>query len=282
MSQKYTIPTLSTRPPLLDPRAIRICVFGGSGSGKTTFGASFPSHIYFDLDDGTEACSVRLFPLQVPSDFQQWARKQTPPQASSRWTWLKFGIHEAITSGKGEAIIIDTIDACCDWALEHVCQSHKISHPSDKPRESAQIWGKINREIESLIKATRLHTGAVVFISHETQRDYDTDGNVIGLFDKHQGSIVTRYVPSLREKPREALEKVCSLIGRAHIDGNGHRWLYIGNNPKYSTKKRIPPQVAHTFPDNIQLSYEALLDCYRQAHREINASSKNPPSKSDS
>ena len=267
---KFSFPALTTRPPLLDPRRLRICVFGASGAGKTTFAAQFPQHIYFDIDRGSEAVEIRPFPIDVPPDFVAWCGKQRPPIRASRLEWVKSGIVEAIGSWDGNAIIIDTIDAAADLAFEHVCGEFNVSHPDDRPSHKPQIWGRINREVENLIKALRDHSGAVVFVSHETQRDYDSEGNVIGMFDKHQGQVITRYVPSLRERPRLALEKACSIIGRAYVDEKGSRWLYIGDSPRYSTKLRRPASVAGLFPDRVQLSYDALIQPFREAYKQLN------------
>ena len=271
MPTNFKPPVLAARSPLLDPRRLRICVFGASGSGKTTFGSQFPRHIFFDLDAGAEAVSIRPFPAEVPADFEAHCRAQKPPITPSRWSWLKYGIGAAIESGEGEALIIDTIDAACDLAFDHVCAEFGITHPDDRPSQKAQMWGRINREIEGLLKSTRAHSGAVVFISHETQRDYDPEGNAIGMFDKSTRDVRTRYIPSLRERPRVALEKVCSIIGRAYIDDQGARWLYIGTNPKFSTKLRIPPSVADLFEDRIPLGYDALLEPFRAAYKKLNS-----------
>jgi len=266
----FKFPALTTRQPVLDPRRLRICVFGASGAGKTTFAAQFPQHIYFDLDRGAEAVSIRPFPVEVPPDFVAWCAKARPPVRPSRWEWIKAGIRSVIESGKGEAIVIDTIDAAADLAFEHVCDEFGVAHPDDRPSHKPQIWGRINREVENLIKHTRDHDGAVVYVSHETQRDYDVDGNVIGMFDKHQGKVITRYVPSLRERPRIALEKACSIIGRAYVDDKGSRWLYIGDSPRYSTKLRRPAEVAALFPDRVQLTYDALIQPFREAYKQLN------------
>ena len=268
---KFPFPSLETRQPCLDPRRLRICVFGASGAGKTTFAAQFPQHIYFDVDRGAEAVSIRPFPADVPPEFAGWCQRQRPPIKPSRWEWMRAGILQAIEAGNGDAIVIDTIDAAADLAFDHVCSEFGVSHPDDRPSMKPQIWGRINREIENLIKITRDHSGAVVFISHETQRDYDSDGNVIGMFDKYQGKIITRYVPSLRERPRIALEKACSIIGRAYVDDKGDRWLYIGDSPRYSTKLRRPAEVAELFPDKISLSYDALIQPFREAYKRLNS-----------
>ena len=211
---KFKAPALSLRPPSLDPRALRICVFGASGCGKTTFCAGFPRHIFFDLDQGAEAVECRPFPVEIPAGFADHCRAQKPPIRCSPWSWFLYGLNTAIESGDGCALIIDTIDAAADLAFDHVCAEYGVTHPDDRPSMKAQIWGKINRAVENMIKSTRHHSGAVVFVSHETQRDYDQDGNVIGMFDKNRGGALTRYVPSLRERPRIALEKVCSVVGR--------------------------------------------------------------------
>ncbi len=86
---------------------LKAAVYGKSGTGKTTFGSTFPKPIFLDLDQGmlsTRGTECHYIPLPRPQDsrtgntlYNQW------------WNEVKEARDFALTDKDSESIIVDSM-----------------------------------------------------------------------------------------------------------------------------------------------------------------------------
>ena len=273
---EFQIPTDKT-PVLINPNRLLLCIYGQPGIGKTTFAAGFPDSIFFDLDRGSEAVSVRHFPMVITDEFaRQCQRQKIPP---TRWSLFQRGLHYVIEKKAAQTIVIDTIDAAYQLAFDHYCFVHKVESPEDDLRASMRIWGRINAAVARLIHRCRDHAGSVVFLSQEQRVDRDESGAICSAFNPGKGRIVSRYEPALHKgKPRQTMQEVCSIVGRAQFSQAGARVLHCQTNDHELCKDRTG-----VMPAQIDFTYQAFLGAFRAAAKQgVGSVRKDDPSQADS
>jgi len=247
---------------LINPNNLRLCVYGDPGVGKTTFAAGFPGALFFDLDRGAEAVSVRVFNMQPDDKFKTSCKRAGVP--ATRWELFKRGLHFVIETEAAQTIVIDTIDAAYQLAFDHYCQMHKVESPEDDPRASMRIWGRINAAVTRLIQRCRDHKGCVVFLSQEQRVDRDESGAICNAFNPGKGRITSRYEPAVHKgKPRNTLQEICSIMGRATFDAQGARVLHCT-----ATNTELAKDRTGVLPPSIPFSYDAFVKCFRDAAKK--------------
>lgn len=212
--------------------------------GKTTIATKFPRHLLLAFEKGYNA-----IPGAMAQPVNSWAEFRKI---------LKQLKDEAVKE-KFETIIIDTADIAYDLCEKYTCANAKRPDGGFGVDSIADIpFGKgytmVAKEYDECLRSIVQMDYGLVLISHAVDK----------TFKDEQDKEYNQIVPTLGNKPRNIVSRMCDIIGysRAIQDENGNTStkLFMRGTPRYIAGSRFK----YT-PDYIDFNYKSLVQAIGDA-----------------
>ena len=198
--------------------------------GKTTTATKFPNHLLLAFEKGYNAIPGAMAqPLNSWGEFRKVLRQ----------------LKEDEVKEKFETIIIDTADIAYDYCENYICSNNGVDSIGDIG--FGKGYTMVAKEFdECLRKIVQLNYG-LVLISHAVDK----------TFTDEAGREYNQIVPTLGNKPRNIVARMCDIIGYSRAvqdaEGNSSTKLFMRGTPRYVAGSRFK----YT-PDYIDFSYGEL------------------------
>jgi hypothetical protein len=246
------------------PKTLSMVVYGRSGTGKTTFSASFPKPLLLlDMrEDGTDSIADRK-EVSV-------ARVETWEEFEQLYWYLKSDKH------KFNSAVIDTVTELQDMAIAHVAGDRE-------PDEvlSQRVWGQAAGLLKTWLLNYRDltnsgHLEALCIVAHDRRFDNEDGGG-----DQLDPEVGPRLMPSVSSY----LCGMVKVIGNTYIkekkkskdptkkDRTIEYRMRIGAHAYYTTKMRKPKDSLS--PESIlNPSYERVVEILAGDYKPKKSKSK--------
>lgn len=220
-----------------DMRGYSVFFYGEPKSGKTTTATKFPNHLLLAFEKGYNAIPGAMAqPINSWSEFRKVLRQ----------------LKDEDIQKKFETIIIDTADIAYDYCENYICSNNNVDAIGDIG------YGKgytlVAKEFdECLRKIVQMNYG-LVLISHAVDK----------TFTDESGKEYNQIVPTLGNKPRNIVARMCDIIGYSRgvqdAEGNTSTKLFMRGTPRYVAGSRFK----YT-PDYIDFTYKDLCNAIGDA-----------------
>lgn len=227
-----------------DLRGYSVFFYGEPKSGKTTISTKFPNHLLLAFEKGYNAIPGAMAqPINKWSEFKKVLKDLQKPEVKQKF----------------ETIIIDTADIAYDYCEKYICDNAKRPDGGYGVDSIGDIaFGKgytmAGKEFDSCLRSIVQMDYGLVLISHAADK----------TFKNEQGQEYNQIVPTLGNKPRNIVSRMCDIIGYSRSiqleDGSTQTRLFMRGTPRYVAGSRFK----YT-PDSINFSYEDLVDAIGDA-----------------
>jgi hypothetical protein len=227
-----------------DLRGYSVFLYGEPKSGKTTIATKFPRHLLLAFEKGYNAIPGAMAqPINTWAEFRKVLRQ----------------LKDESVKAKFETIIIDTADIAYDLCEKYICANAKRSDGGFGVDSVADIpFGKgytmVAKEYDECLRSIVQMDYGLVLISHADDK----------VFKDENGNDYNKIVPTLGNKPRNIVSRMCDIIGysRSIQDAEGHTStkLFMRGTPRYVAGSRFK----YT-PDYIDFTYKDLVNAIGDA-----------------
>lgn len=221
-----------------DLRGYSVFFYGEPKSGKTTIATKFPRHLLLAFEKGYNAIPGAMAqPVNTWAEFRKVLRQ----------------LKDEAVKQQFETIIIDTADIAYDLCEKYICSNAKRSDGGFGVDSIADIpFGKgytmVAKEYDECLRSIIQMDYGLVLISHSVDK----------TFKDEQGKEYNQIVPTLGNKPRAIVSRMCDIIGYSRSvqdeDGTTSTKLFMRGTPRYVAGSRFK----YT-PDYIDFNYESLV-----------------------
>ena len=221
-----------------DMRGYSVFFYGEPKSGKTTISTKFPNHFLLAFEKGYSAIPGAMAqPINSWGEFRKVLRQLKDPKAQERF----------------ETIIIDTADIAYDYCEKYICANAKRADGGFGVDAIGDIpFGKgytlVAHEFDECLRSIVQMNYGLVLISHAVDK----------TFKDEQGVEFNQIVPTLGNKPRNIVSRMCDIIGYSRAvqleDGTTATKLFMRGTPRYVAGSRFK----YT-PDVIDFNYNSLV-----------------------
>lgn len=227
-----------------DLRGYSVFFYGEPKSGKTTIATKFPHHLLLAFEKGYNAIPGAMAqPINSWADFRKVLRQLKDPAVKEKF----------------ETIIIDTADIAYDLCEKFICSNAKRSDGGFGVDSVADIpFGKgytmVAKEYDECLRSIVQMDYGLVLISHAVDK----------TFKDERGIEFNQIVPTLGNKPRNIVSRMCDIIGYSRgvtdEEGNSSTKLFMRGTPRYVAGSRFK----YT-PDYIDFNYTSLVNAIGDA-----------------
>jgi hypothetical protein len=139
---------------------LKVLVYGGSGTGKTTFAASFPKPFFFDFDGGLLSVRGRDIEYETYQD-----KSVTRPDAFEKFNQRLEEMHTALQGGHlpFQTIVLDSITTM----QESMLRSIQYANRTLGKQTTLQEWGMLVGKMEDVLYRISSLNVHMVTIAHE-------------------------------------------------------------------------------------------------------------------
>lgn len=221
-----------------DLRGYSVFFYGEPKSGKTTIATKFPRHLLLAFEKGYNAIPGAMAqPVNTWGEFRKVLKQLKDPKVKEKF----------------ETIIIDTADIAYDLCEKYICQNVKRADGGFGVDSVADIpFGKgytlVAKEYDECLRSIVQMDYGLVLISHAVDK----------TFKDEQGVEFSQIVPTLGNKPRNIVSRMCDIIGYSrgiqNQDGTTSTKLFMRGTPRYVAGSRFK----YT-PDYIDFTYSELV-----------------------
>ena len=221
-----------------DMRGYSVFFYGEPKSGKTTISTKFPNHFLLAFEKGYNAIPGAMAqPINSWGEFRKVLRQLKDPKAQERF----------------ETIIIDTADIAYDYCEKYICANAKRADGGFGVDAIGDIpFGKgytlVAHEFDECLRSIVQMNYGLVLISHAVDK----------TFKDEQGVEFNQIVPTLGNKPRNIVSRMCDIIGYSRAvqleDGTTATKLFMRGTPRSVAGSRFK----YT-PDVIDFNYNSLV-----------------------
>lgn len=233
----------------------RLMIYGPQKIGKSTFGASAPSPVFIQIEDGLDGLTDPTTgrPIEVPHF----------PQASALadiWTAIGALLNE---DHQFKTLAVDSLDWLENLIWKDVCATENVQNIEDIGYGKGYVKA-LDRWRSFLAGMNRLRDDkgmAIVLIAHAE----------IKKFQNPSGGDYDRYQPKLHAKAGALVQEAVDVIGFANWEavvveektgfggkttkarGSGRRLLHLEERPSYlaGSRYRLPAQTDFNWPSFI-------------------------------
>jgi len=219
-----------------------ILVYGPPFIGKSTFGATAPSPLFVDLEDGTHNLDVARAPEE---------KTKTIEGVYAVIDWLKAEKHDYQT------LVIDSLDWLEPLIQKKVCTENNWKNIEDpgfgKGAVAAREEWRVFRDKLKELRSTR---GLNVILTAHSQVKPFQDPTAPTPYDRHQlkldakaGALMTEFVDTMLFANNEVYVKADRDPKKTRAFGDGVRVMYTERRPAFEAKNRfsLPFQLPLSF-----------------------------------
>lgn len=215
-----------------DLRGYSVFFYGEPKSGKTTIATKFPRHLLLAFEKGYNAIPGAMAqPINTWNEFRKVLRQLKDPKVKEIY----------------ETVIIDTADIAYDLCEKYILANQGVDKVGDIP--FGQGYNLIAKEFDECLRSIVQMDYGVVLISHAVDK----------VFKDEQNNEYNQIVPTLGNKPRNIVSRMCDIIGYSrsieNADGTTTTKLFMRGTPRYVAGSRFK----YT-PDVIDFTYQSLVD----------------------
>lgn len=221
-----------------DLRGYSVFFYGEPKSGKTTIATKFPRHLLLAFEKGYNAIPGAMAqPINTWAEFRKVLRQLKDEKVKEQF----------------ETIIVDTADIAYDLCEKYICANAKRPDGGFGVDSIADIpFGKgytmVAKEYDECLRSIIQMDYGLVLISHSVDK----------TFKDEQGQEYNQIVPTLGNKPRAIVSRMCDIIGYSrgvqNEDGTTSTKLFMRGTPRYVAGSRFK----YT-PDYIDFNYPSLV-----------------------
>lgn len=221
-----------------DLRGYSVFFYGEPKSGKTTIATKFPRHLLLAFEKGYNAIPGAMAqPINTWAEFRKVLRQLKDEKVKEQF----------------ETIIVDTADIAYDLCEKYICANAKRPDGGFGVDSIADIpFGKgytmVAKEYDECLRSIIQMDYGLVLISHSVDK----------TFKDEQGQEYNQIVPTLGNKPRAIVSRMCDIIGYSrgvqNEDGTTLTKLFMRGTPRYVAGSRFK----YT-PDYIDFNYPSLV-----------------------
>lgn len=228
-----------------DLRGYSVFFYGEPKSGKTTIATKFPRHLLLAFEKGYNAIPGAMAqPINSWAEFRKVLKQLKDPKVRERF----------------ETIIIDTADIAYDLCEKYICANAKRSDGGYGVDSVADIpFGKgynmVAKEYDECLRSIVQMDYGLVLISHAVDKTFKDESNLE----------YSQIVPTLGNKPRNIVSRMCDIIGYSrgvqNQDGTTSTKLFMRGTPRYvagSRFKYTPDYIDFTYNDLVKAIGEAI------------------------
>lgn len=221
-----------------DLRGYSVFFYGEPKSGKTTIATKFPRHLLLAFEKGYNAIpGAKAQPINAWAEFRKVLKQLPDPKVKEMY----------------ETVIVDTADIAYDLCEKYICANAKRSDGGFGVDAIGDIpFGKgytmVAKEFDECLRAIVQMGYGLVLISHAVDK----------TFTDETGTEFNQIVPTLGNKPRNIVSRMCDIIGYSRAiqdkDGVTTTKLFMRGTPRYIAGSRFK----YT-PDSINFTYSDLV-----------------------
>ena len=228
-----------------DLRGYSVFFYGEPKSGKTTIATKFPRHLLLAFEKGYNAIPGAMAqPLNSWGEFRKVLTQLKDPRVKAMY----------------ETIIIDTADIAYDLCERYICANAKRTDGGFGVDSVADIpFGKgynmVAAEYDECLRSIVQMDYGLVLISHAVDK----------TFKDERGIEYNQIVPTLGNKPRNIVSRMCDIIGYSrgvqNEDGTSSTKLFMRGTPRYvagSRFKYTPDYIDFTYRDLVKAIGDAI------------------------
>lgn len=221
-------------------KALRVCLYGVAGIGKTTLAAEFPNPVFIDVEDGSNQLPVARLPRPTS------------------WDMLMDEVREVRAGNVPcSTLIIDTADAAEELCTRAVCAEKGWDGIEYKDYGKGYVYladkfGKLLDLLGEVVDGGR----NVVIVSHAMARKFERPDET-GAYDRFELKLTRKVAPVLKEWADMLLFLDYKIYveetknGKAKASG-GKRIIHTTHHPCWDAKNRFG------LPAEMPLSYDGL------------------------
>lgn len=229
------------------PSAVRLCIYGSEGIGKSTFASKFPEPLFIDTEGGTKQLDVSRFP--------------TP----ETWQELLDEIDAVIEEPEiCRTLVIDTIDRAevllvnallkegsCD-SIEKYGGGYGKGYTALQERFLKDFLNRLDRVIAKGVNVT--------LVAHAQMRKFESPDDQ--PYDRWELKVSKKVAPIVKEWSDILLFMnyditVIEENGKAKAKGRAKRMMHANHHPTYDAKNR------YNLPDDMPLDFKPLEAIYK-------------------
>lgn len=211
---------------------------------KTTIATKFPRHLLLAFEKGYNAIPGAMAqPINTWAEFRKVLRQLKDEKVKEQF----------------ETIILDTADIAYDLCEKYICANAKrpdggfgVDSVSDIP--FGKGYTQVAKEYDECLRSIIQMDYGLVLISHSVDK----------TFKDEQGQEYNQIVPTLGNKPRAIVSRMCDIIGYSRSvqdeEGKTSTKLFMRGTPRYIAGSRFK----YT-PDYIDFNYQSLVDAIGMA-----------------
>jgi hypothetical protein len=211
---------------------------------KTTIATKFPRHLLLAFEKGYNAIPGAMAqPINTWAEFRKVLRQLKDEKVKEQF----------------ETVIIDTADIAYDLCEKYICANAKrpdggfgVDSVSDIP--FGKGYTQVAKEYDECLRSIIQMDYGLVLISHSVDK----------TFKDEQGQEYNQIVPTLGNKPRAIVSRMCDIIGYSRSvqdeEGKTSTKLFMRGTPRYIAGSRFK----YT-PDYIDFNYQSLVDAIGMA-----------------
>ena len=226
-------------------QAIKCCIYGVEGIGKSTLASQFPDPLFIDTESGTYNMDVARLP--APSSWSQLIEeveyvKQNPDICGT--------------------LVIDTMDWAERLCIDQICASKKVKGIEDLPYGKGYVYvaedvGRLLNKLEEV----RQKGINIVMIAHAQMRKFEQPDE-LGAYDRWELKLSKKTAPLIKENVDVLLfcnykTMVVNVDGQGATKGKnkaqgGRRVIYTSHHPCWDAKNRFG------LPEELDMSYDQI------------------------